>query len=399
MTTRTSDGSWNRVYHGKCFYALVLLWSVVFFFVLMGLWVDDSNGKVIYPDDLCAFSVYYDRRPRQSFMNATVVLVSVVKHLLDNVVGCEIDGVLSTNIIFRKMVPAHWIDVHFGSLTHTDCILYCHDMEVNMNSTIYIVFKITDKKLRALVNTSVVFPKEGPEKDEVMVCATGFGSPILLDEWLVYQKTIGVKFIHMNIHESFLRNRERSPILSNYIQTGYVKVMLWEEHLDKTQVYYYSQIFKYLDCLYRYQNLYRYLIVCDYDEFFNPVGTIRDVHSFAKLVFEREEVFWSSLLGKKKLGSVKLPEKVYYCPVNESVFPSDGNITKHYDTNQFLIGQGKSIHLVSAVMELDAHRGDYFFFPYQYFKLVHVSDRNLANSFYVSHISHKPHHTKHCKTP
>jgi len=392
-----SNGRQNQPYQLRCLYMLVLIWSTVVLFALLNLWVDDSSGKVLYPDDIYSFSVYFDRRPRQSFMNATVVLVSVVKHLVDNIVGCEIDGVHSTNIIFREIQAARWINNHFGSLTHTDCILYCHDMKVNPNSTINILFKITDKEMKAPVNASVLIPEEGPEKDEVMVCATGFGSPVRLDEWLVYQKTIGVTFIHMSIHESFMSNFQRSSVLSYYWQTGYVSVLLWEEHLDKTQVFYYNQIFKYLDCLYRYQYRYKYMMVYDFDEFLNPVGAIRDVHSFAKLVFEREEVFWSSFIGKRKLGSVLLPEKVYYCPLNDSIFPSDGNITEWYDTSQFHAGQGKSIHLVSAVMELTAHGTYYVFFPYQYFELVHVSDKSLANSFYISHISHKPHHTRTCK--
>ena len=77
-------------------------------------------------------------------------------------------------------------------------MLFCYDMEVNEDSSVNVLVNTTDNVVGVPVRTEVVvMPGEGVEKDQVMVCATGFGCPEYLDQWLAYQQTIGVNFIHL----------------------------------------------------------------------------------------------------------------------------------------------------------------------------------------------------------
>ena len=325
------------------------------------------------------FSAYVDKRPRGAFKNATVILASVAQHIRREItVSCEIDGRVAPSTLFRDTKLSGWINHHFKR-THTDCILYCYDMEVNRNSTVNLIYRANGKVWSTPVRSAVLLPAFGPEKDSVMVCATGYGQPDYLDQWLVYQQSIKVQFIHLNVHESFLTNLNKSSMLRDLTRTGYVEILVWKEYLNSSQVYYYSQTFKYMDCLYRYQNQYRFMMLVDFDEYFIPFTAGMNVYTLAKWGFDR-----------KKIGNIFMSAKRYYCKVkNDTRSLVNGNITDLYDDTRYLAKDepGKSIILTHVILELHAHRTDHVFSPYKELKV---------KNCYIAHFSTYEWHTKLC---
>ena len=118
-----------------------------------------------------------------------------------------------------------------------------------------------------------------------MVCASGFGTIDDLDQWLVYQQTIGVKLVHLNVDKSFLANINKSYILRTMLDVGFVTMLVWHNELNSTQVFYYSQSFKYQDCILRYQNVFKYMMIVDFDEYFIPLGVSKKVLDYVNQIF------------------------------------------------------------------------------------------------------------------
>ncbi len=69
-----------------------------------------------------------------------------------------------------------FIETYFP-VSHTDCFVYCFDMDINRDSEVSVLYKKNGTIIKEPVRSdSVVIPPENvPEKDEVMVCAAGFG--------------------------------------------------------------------------------------------------------------------------------------------------------------------------------------------------------------------------------
>ena len=305
-------------------------------------------GNAVVP-----IAAYFDERPQHSHKNSTVILVDVLKSLVSKISGCEVDGVEQSKFLARPIAVNWWIQqVH--PLSHTELILSCFDMNSKWNSSVRVLFRLDGRVVRVPVKREgVLMPVKSVERDGVMVCTTGYGNPENLDEWLVYQQTIGVKLIHLNVDVSFVQNVNRSETLRRFLESGYVKLKVWTPYLNSNQVYYYSQSFKYQDCIYRYQNVYKYMMIIDFDEYFVPLGAEKDVHSYAKRLLSRRR------------GSVSLPSIRYYCKIKgqeNATMPKDGNITKLYDTSYSTPDSpyaGKSIHIVKFVEEASVHIAAY----------------------------------------
>ena len=295
--------------------------------------------------DLVLHSAYFDKRPQNSHGNATVVLMSVLKEYRDEILGCEVDGNIYWKTDVVDIYVIHWILSTF-KISHIDCVLYCYDAEVKEDSVINVLYNKSGTIDKETVLRDILIPNYETEEEAVMVCATGFGEVQHLDEWLTYQRTIGVKFIHLNVNPSFLINLNKSSLLQNLTDTGYVAIVTWEDSLNDSQVYYHSQSLKYQDCVFRYQGKYKYMMVIDFDEFFIPLSNDRDILSHAKFLL------------KQKYGSVELPRREYSCKatgVNENTL-RDGNLTKMYDTSESSRhGEGKSIYLLKAVLQSGIH--------------------------------------------
>ena len=83
-----------------------------------------------------------------------------------------------------------------------------------------VLFRLSARMARVPVNNekACFMPVKSVERDGVMVCTTGYGSPDNLDEWLVYQQAIGVRLIHLNVDVIFVQNVNRSETLRRYLE-------------------------------------------------------------------------------------------------------------------------------------------------------------------------------------
>ena len=320
---------------------------------LMSMAVEFSLSKSL---DVVPMSAYFDNRPQDSHHNVTVILASVLQQLESTIIGCNVDGVVQRKpeAWSRTIALAQWIQGHHP-VTHVDMIVRCYDMDIHENSLVSLLYVVNGTGFKAPVKTSLVMPQEGPEIDGVMICATGFGSPKHLEEWLTYQQIIGVKFIHLNVDASFLQNVDRSEKLQELMKRRYVNILVWEEFLKKGQVFLYSQSLRYQDCLHRYLYSYKYMMIVDFDEYFVPLGTGRDIDFYTKLLF-----------GKKNTGSVKLVATLFLCKrkLDESL-AIDGNLTRFVNASNRRGGGAKSIHLVKAIQEVSVHNAIVLLPPYK----------------------------------
>ena len=337
--------------------------------------------------DLVLHSVYFDRRPQKSHSNATVIFMSVLEEYRERILGCEVDGVLQVQPEVVDITVSHWIKENF-KITHRDCFLYCYDVHIQEGTIISVLYNKSGTIMKEPIQTEIVTPSNNDTEEEtVMVCATGFGEIQHIDEWLTYQRTIGVKFIHLNVNPSFLINLDNSPLLRNLTDTGYITIVVWEDYLNESQVYYRSQSLKYQDCALRYQGKYKYMMVIDFDEYFIPLGKNKDVLSYAKAL----------ITGR--VGSIELQRNEYYCKaknINQTIMPRDGNLFEVYDKSIFITHEvGKSIHLMKALEVSSIHHFGRLFPTYIY--------RNYKYSVQMSHcfmahlISQKPKGGKECR--
>lgn len=345
--------------------------------------ISEGNRQVV------PLSAYYDMRPQHSHNNSTVILASVLEKIYqqDSIVGCEVDSITRYKpmMFVRPIYVAGWIQ-HVHPVTHIDITVTCFDMHIDKNSTVSLVYQVDGVKYRVPVEKKVVMPAQTAEQTGVMICSTGYGTPPNLDQWLLYQQTIGVKFIHMNVHVSFLKSVNESKVLQKLIGSGYVRMIVWEEYLHQGQVFLYSQSLKYQDCLFRYQHAYRYIMIIDFDEYFIPLGPQKKVGFYADYLFGKELV----------IGSIALPDIRYYCLIKSSLNASmllDGNLTKLYDTTQYTVQGGKSLHLLKVVEEASVHEA-HLIPPYK--KVTYYS--SSKSKCYIAHITNYPFFKKKCNS-
>ncbi len=325
-------------------------------------------------NDLVAHQAYLDRRPGPSHSNVTVVSVSVFKDYRQDIIGCDIDGIQSHRTEVVDIMILFFIETYFP-VSHKDCFVYCFDIDINRDSEVSVLYKKNGTIIKEPVRSdSVVIPPENvPEKDEVMVCAAGFGVVPYLDQWLTYQKTIGVKLIHINIDPSFLQNLNKSSTLFEFVRSGFVKMVVWKDYLNSSQVYYYSQSLKYHDCALRYMGIFKYMMVIDFDEFFVPLDTNKTV------------LFYAKKLIVNNVGTVVLARQDY-CKLKKLTLPSDGNMTKVYDTSIFShTNEGKSLHLVKSLDQVSIHRAGVL----SNYTLLNYRDSPMSASCYLAHLTRK----------
>ena len=189
----------------------------------------------------------FDAKSRETHKHATVILVHVLKEMWKQIKGCEVEGVQQLMAKATPIAITPFIQKH-NQVSHNDLILLCYDMYVRQNSSMNLLFEASGQLVKVLVKRKgVVMPGKGPEKDEVMVCASGFGIIDDLDQWLVYQQAIGVKLVHLNVGKSFLANIDKSYVLRTMLGVGFVTMLVWHNELNSTQVFYHSQSLTFLN--------------------------------------------------------------------------------------------------------------------------------------------------------
>ena len=293
----------------------------------------ESASQNFSTQDLIVRAAYFDDRPRGNHRNSTVLLVEVRISIpkQNRIVGCAVGEYATTSKDYfgiHTLKLMGWVHVHVPDLSHDTVFVDCFDLPVKNGSRAFVLYKHSTEDCTLTCVESerplmIPAPYRAPAKDHkfsvALCCAPIFGTPVLLTEWLHYQKTLAFDHVQLLVDDSFvkaggLENKE----LKQGMQEGFVTMDVWKPWLNEYQVYYYSQILAHEDCIYRLRGTYDYVILLDADEFFTPrVVNETEIHYYVK-----------RCCSDKSCGSCHFQELMYYpdCGMKGKV-GEDGNIT------------------------------------------------------------------------
>ena len=233
---------------------------------------------------------YYDTGVEQDQLRNSVLIISEVNYdALRTISGCEVNGKYATSIrIIREEKFTNWVRGHVINCTHRLVVVECLGISPELiisGAITKLLYKIPGDYYYSRVQTEkplllskVATSRSTQKKASVVVCTAVFNQPTQLQKWLRYQQLIGVDFIHINADVSF--NEKAYPLLSKLIENGTVQLDIWNNIVGK-RMFYYGQILKYQDCLYRYRGVYEYGLFHDVDEVFNPaLPGHKDIHYY-----------------------------------------------------------------------------------------------------------------------
>ena len=320
----------------------------------------DGASQNFSTQDIIVRAAYFDDRPRGNHTNSTVILIEVRISILKQnlIVGCAVGEHATTdkhNFGVHKLYQTVWVHKFLPWLSHDTVFVDCFDVPVVHNgSRAFVLYKRSANDSTILCVESerplmIPAPYRPPAKNHnfsvALCCAPIFGTPVLLTEWLRYQKTLAFDHVHLIADESFvkaggLENKE----LKQGMQEGFVTMDVWKPWLNESQVFYYSQILAHEDCIYRLRGTYDYVMLMDADEFFTPrVVNETEIHYYV-----------NRCCSDKSCGSCHFHELMYYpdCGLKGKV-GDDGNITRQLVSYTYLHQryEGKSAHRSRAIVD------------------------------------------------
>lgn len=308
------------------------------------------------------YDVHKDVIPRTAYYSDqfVTVLAEVNAKVLeqDLILSCQIRNHYSTHVQVVQDPIMKWVQKNKKGYTHFFAVIYCYGLGKNVvtdDDTVKILYSPensdtvyrsigTEKSLRILSDSSSLI-----NSNSVVVCITMYGHPVRFDEWLRYQKTIGVDMVHISAQMSFVVRMEDYPFLIESLTNGFVRVEVWKRYLKENEIFYHSQSLVYQDCVLQYQSLFEYAVMADYDDFFIPlIPNEINIHYYVQKMFI-----------SKNIASVNLPWIEYHCEPSDYTFLPDGNVTGtlslgRQDFSRRL--EHKSIHRLNAVSIVSIHK-------------------------------------------
>lgn len=310
--------------------------------------------------------------PRRAyFVNRTVLgeqrkmilIIAEINHeALNSISGCEMNDQLARNVnVINENSFTGWVRSHHKECTHrivvVECVGFPRQAIINGSAT-KLIYKKKGEDFYSRVETEKPlhfssrsqFSTTTHGKGSIFACSALYNHPGRLHDWLKYQKTLGVDFVHLNVDASFSVNAtEIYPFLNESLHNGFVKMEVWNDIVGE-RMFYHSQIVKYQDCLYRYLGVFEYGIFYDVDDFFNPMlPDHKDIHYY----FNRE-------FSKPKIGSIYFEWLQMLCGPDSKLHKtlSDGNVTsilsgyelRHPTRNR------KCAHRLNATVFVKIHR-------------------------------------------
>lgn len=342
-------------------------------------WYNVSGREYL---DIVPRRAYYDNRIVYGKNRNLVTVLTEMLHSADveeSVLHCELNGFYSAEVTVT-MEDTWWVRTHKPGHTHYNTVIQCPGFPkqaIRQGSTVSLIYRaknescysrVATEKPLFLMNTPMQ-PTQG--KGSVVVCSALFGLPPYLNEWLRYQKAIGVDRVHFNVEASFAENATKIyPYLREALRTGFASMEVWRNYVGE-RMYYYAQILKYQDCVMRFAGVYEYAFLCDSDDFFNPMIPGKDVH------FHLSKLFTST-----QLSSVRLRWKRFECKPVESVYKHllDRNITKSLgvNTTSSWTTNYKSIYRLVSTGLVAVH-DEYKIFPGHHFVTANASVAYMAH--------------------
>ena len=322
--------------------------------------VEDTKGQFAGKHDVLPLVAFFDSRPRYSHSNSTVLLVQVrdvKRQRYNRVIGCGVDDVRAPAYRVKPLfVYRNWIRSNVPNLTHSEAVVTCYDLPSRNGSKAYVLYRPyrIPYLLKVYSERPVFVPGGlGPMRPwSLVVCTTVYNRPPWLSEWLRYQQTIGVDYIHLYAQQSFIDQGGMSnPELQKLVSSQRLRVDVRNAYLNSSEVYYYSQPLHYQDCLLRFRGVYEFAMLIDTDDFLVPrVPDHPDVHFYLKHLF------------RDNIASVKLDWVRYFPSCGLTTPPDkilDGNLTHHLATHRCYKEYVKSIHRLEYVTEAAVHEVTY----------------------------------------
>ena len=331
------------------------------------LWRYLQRDNQVYSrtEDVVVRAVFLDDRPRYGHQRVAVFLVEMRKTIIEGnlTVGCTVGRDTTRSFRIFQLSLNTWLHRDRSYLTHDFVLLECYDLPpVDNGSVAFITYNISEstqndpgemqtKSVQSerpfYISTPYEPPTDGRKHNfKVAVClAVVFAKPPWLNEWLQYQKTIGIDHIHMIADDSFVKaGGFRNKYLKQAIREGFLSTDVWHMWLNDSQVWYHSQGLAYQDCVYRFRNLYDYLFVLDSDDFFVPA-----VSGEPKLIYYIQKY-------NSYKGTYTFRWMYFYpdCGMSTDV-PEDGNITKQLISKQYWEHSRKSLHYLPNTLDVNIH--------------------------------------------
>ena len=297
-------------------------------------------------------AAFFDGREREKHKNATVVLASIHKSMIGKglIKACVIGNREIRTIKVQPLIANRWIHRLHPECTYNNTLIFCFDSPPCENGTkVEIIYRdpIIEEYTRIESEYAMYMPEPRRRRTlkspSVIACATVFGSPPYFEQWIRYQKSIGVEMVYLNAQESFVASAVfNDSFLQESISNGFVTYTVWKEYLGN-KVFYHNQALYYNNCLYRFQGVFDYALMFDSDDFF--YSSSREAHISDVM---------QELFSNNETGSVKMQWRRYYDP-----HPDGFNLT---DIDSFVnISAGihetnvKSIHKLSVGVEIRIH--------------------------------------------
>ena len=302
-------------------------------------------------------AAFFDGRKRGKFKNATVILVHMKKAAIERslVIGCKVDGHQIRSFKVQTMKLNSWIHANYPECTHDNVFVLCYDTPGHNNSRVSLVYANPDNESQHFETESehplfVPHTSVKRARSSVMVCVTVYDTPPHFSEWLHYQKTLGVDFVYINAQRSFLASEEfNNTFFQSLLTDGFVQLKVWQEYLNKKEVFYHSQLLYYQDCLYRFQGVHDYAMMVDTDDFVTPRTNTTLQQCLDDLFVEN-------------VGSIRLQWVRYYEPrcglnITGNLTSHDvGNLTQYMNISSASMSRNvKSVHKLSSTLEAKVH--------------------------------------------
>lgn len=317
-----------------------------------------------YPSkDLFVRAVYFDDRPRDGHQNTSVFLVVCIRNITDNklIIGCQVDGRQANKFSVKLIGETPLWRYFYDKINHEEVLVHCYDLPAKNGSNGYILYKksrdsntvIAASERRLVIPAPRIKPSsaEGVKYNMTIVtCAKVFEEPPWLEKWLIYQRTLGVDHVHLDVEDSFIKRRKglSRPFIKRAMEEGFLTVDVWNRYLGVWEIWYHNQGLIYEDCPYRFRGTYDYIIMLDTDDFF----TLRRPDQL-KLHY-----YINTFCTGKGVGSCKFKWVEYFPDVFgfSNVSTADGNITrglKNY--SHFNQGNPKSLHRTTVLIDTATH--------------------------------------------
>lgn len=245
--------------------------------------------------------------------------------------------------IFPQVVPIGAEGCHVeGRFSHIQALLYCYEITVNHLDQAWVTYRkrIFDEvfTFQAKAELPVLLHRRNEAKGDIVVCAAMLPhyTPFV-EDWIQYQKTVGVDHIHMTLESSFLSlGSFEQEFLQTAVEESYLSVEFWHQWLNETDICDHSLDLALYGCVFRFQDSFSHIIFSDPRNFFIPrdpaLPRLRDFLSHwcptTHCHFEWKNLFYQQC---KKAGS-------------------DGNVTASMPLTGFLLKDRMFTIYKSALM-------------------------------------------------